>query len=232
MCAYAYSVDDALGNVQADGQGFIVDVGSTINLENSQPCSAPIQISLGYSVNDTIRFTQYAICGTTADRIRTINPAFPAFVISSNNPANCPIYVWDNKATPQLYTFTVNVTMATLDQLFPFFVHPTSEWQPIKWIPFPPPNPVNGYPPGSTARPIVCTGNTSSSPFQPSSANWCCDKIFQSGVYAYSSPEALAAHATKNYLVTTTPASPCIKYDPLGPAGACKVAVQACSQGQ
>jgi hypothetical protein len=159
-CAYAYSVDDALGNVQAEGQGFIVDVGSTINLENQTPCSAPIQISLGYSVNDPIRFTQYAICDTTADRIRPINPAFPAFVISSNNPAGCPVYVWDNKATPQLYTFTVNVTAATLDQMFPFFQHPTSEWQPIKWIPFPPPNPVNGYPPGSTAFPIKCGGNT------------------------------------------------------------------------
>jgi hypothetical protein len=30
---YAYSVDDAVGNIQADGLGFVVDVGSTEHLK-------------------------------------------------------------------------------------------------------------------------------------------------------------------------------------------------------
>jgi hypothetical protein len=33
---YAYSVDDAVGNIQAEGTGFIIDVGDTKHLENHE----------------------------------------------------------------------------------------------------------------------------------------------------------------------------------------------------
>jgi hypothetical protein len=238
-CGYAYSVDDALGNVQAEGQGFIVDVGSTEHLENHQECSPPINISLGYSPSDKTTFTQYAVCDQK--NVKPVNSAFPSFIINSNNPAGCPIYLWDNgvkvndkgeipvdkegkpiPGPPQLYTFTVGVT----PDKFPLYEKYPSPPVP-KWTA------ANAGPPGSTTAPIVCKGNTSSSPFQQSSAVWCCDAASGSGVFAYAAPEALSAHQSKIYTVTTQPAQKCAVRDGNQPvASGCRVIVNACSQGK
>jgi hypothetical protein len=237
--AYAYSVDDAVGNIQAEGQGFIVDIGDTVNLGNQKPAGPPIQISLGFSLNDPIRFTNYAICST--DQIKPINPAFAAFAVSGtlptcpvdlNNPKGFPIvYLWDNKALTggdprgQLYTFMIAVPR---DQ-FPFFPNPGVAPVP-KWI-APPPNDA------STAYPIACTGNYNntlpSPPSEPSSATWCCDKASSSGIYAFSAPEPHNAHKTKNFIVSTKPAAVCTDFDPKGKDPMCsqKVNVERCSQG-
>jgi hypothetical protein len=229
-CGYAYSVDDALGNVQAEGQGFIVDVGSTANLENQQQCSPPINIGLGYNPDDQTRFTQYAVCNQ--NDIRPVNSAFPSFIINSTNPSGCSIYLWDNgvkvngmgqpiQGPQQLYTFTVGVT----PDKFPLYANYPGP-PPPKWTP------AGAPPPGSTAAPIVCTGNTSSPPFQRSSAVWCCDKASSSGVFAYTASEALSAHNSKIYNVITGPADKCAVRDPKQPvASGCRVNVQACSQG-
>jgi hypothetical protein len=230
-CGYAYSVDDALGNVQAEGQGFIVDVGSTEHLENRHECSPPINISLGYDPNAQTRFTQYAVCDQ--NDVKPVNSAFPSFIINSNDPAGCPIYLWDNGAkvdsngnpipgTPQLYTFTVGVTPDKFPLYDKYPDPPAPKW-----------TAANADPPGSTAAPIVCTGNTSSSPFQQSSTVWCCDAASSSGVFAYAAPEALSAHQSKIYTVTTQPAEKCAMRDGNQPvASGCRVIVKACSQGK
>lgn len=231
-CGYAYSVDDALGNVQAEGQGFIVDVGSTEHLENHQECSPPINISLGYDANDKTKFTRYAVCNQ--NNAKQVNSAFPSFIINSSNPSGCPIFLWDNgiklddsgqptiKGPPQLYTFTVGVT----PDKFPLYVKypdpPTPKW-----------TAADAPAPGSTAAPIVCTGNTSSSPFQQSSAIWCCDKASSSGVFAYAAPDALSPHQPRIYNVITQPADKCAARNHDRPVkSGCRVEIQACSQGK
>ena len=44
---YAYSVDDAVGNLNVNATGYIVDVGSTKHLENDKPGYVPGQYCVG-----------------------------------------------------------------------------------------------------------------------------------------------------------------------------------------
>ncbi|CAN3989374.1 hypothetical protein MCBRY_000194 [Methylocystis bryophila] len=204
-CAYGYSVDDAQGNVQAQGQGFIVDVGDTVNLENQHKCNPPINITLGYDPNVTPRFYKYAVCKISDqqpyDRVRPVIPGFASFDISAQNPQNCPIYLWDNKNDTdpsgppkgQMYTFTMLTDGSTQGQnnAFPFFQ-----------------NPANAMWTTATSAYVGCKGNASN-PF--SSQLWCCEKLNPpagAGVYGYSMP-IVAAHAQTQYTVTTIPAESC-----------------------
>lgn len=75
--AYAYSVDDAVGNLQADGTGFIIAVGGTKGLPNPTPATPPINVNFGYAKTDAVRYTKYGICTTTPNK--PVNPDFPSF---------------------------------------------------------------------------------------------------------------------------------------------------------
>jgi hypothetical protein len=194
-CAYAYSVDDALGNVQAEGQGFIVDVGSVENLENKHPCSPPIIVTLGGANEVGGKFDFYQICND--GKKKPVNPNFTAFVLGGDDPGGCPIYLWDNgvkaegqTGAPQQYTFTVDKNTAQkLDNLFPFFQNPSADPKPIwtantagTYPPTPPPPPLT-----STAAPIVCTGNIDlTSPNPPLTGT--CQKDWQTGAGCQSLP--------------------------------------------
>jgi hypothetical protein len=245
--AYAYSVDDAVGNIQAEGQGFIVDIADTVNLENPNLAGPPITINLGFGgsgFDAMFQFTNYAVCQTTPDRIKPINPAFPSFVVSGTSPT-CPqdpkinpnglpiVYLWDSKTvsggTPagQEYTFMIAVPP---DQ-FPFFTDPAA----AKWTPAPPNN-------TSTAFPIACTGNAPPNnpnmvigQFEKSSWQWCCDKASSAGVFAYSAPEPHNPHHIKNFFVITQKAAACTDFKP-DPKNMCPPELQHnvlnCSQGQ
>jgi hypothetical protein len=151
---YAYSVDDAVGNIQAEGQGFIIDIGSTQNLENQLPASPPINISLGFDPKSPVRFASYRVCKNDPARDKPVNPHFPSFIISANDPKNCPVYLLDNKTpTPQSYTFTVTQP----PRHFPVFQNPSdAHWS------------------QETAGIIDCSGNTA---FDQSSQLWCCQKL-------------------------------------------------------
>ena len=240
-CAYAYSVDDALGNVQAEGQGFIVDVGSTVNLENQHECAAPITVGLGYSPNDATRFTYYALCDPA--KKKPINPSFPAFVLNSYDPASCPIYLWDNgvKADGDLpapgglgqqYVFMVDKNPnQDIKNLFPY-IENTKATPPV-WAPntsgYPPPPPP---PQPATSTAIACPVRDIGPvpPYQTSSANWCCDSVSKAGIYAYATPDPLAVHAPTNYFVITQPAAICKTFGPTHNA-ACNVTKGYCSHG-
>jgi hypothetical protein len=165
--AYAYSVDDAVGNIQANATGIIIDIGSAKNLENQNPATPPIHINFAYSDSDQIRYTRYRICVNDKAHEVPVNPAFASFIISANNPQKCPIFLFDNKAPPQLYTFTL-----TQEPPFKVLLDPSqANWK-------------------TADKPFNCKGNTAGPPFQPSSAPWCCDQSSGNGVFAYSQPDA------------------------------------------
>jgi hypothetical protein len=106
--AYAYSVDDAVGNLQANGNGFFIAVGGTAGLPNPNPASPPIIVGLGFAKTDAVRFTKYGVClpkGQQPNKV--IDPNFPAFDLNAlwSNLSKCPITLVDNKN--QFYTFKV-----------------------------------------------------------------------------------------------------------------------------
>lgn len=170
---YAYSVDDAVGNIQAEGLGFIVDVGSTKHLENQLPAAPPITVN--YAIGDPlpIRMTRYRLCKDDVAHERPVNPNFAAFVINAADPGKCPIYFFDNKSVPQKYTFRV-----TRKPPYKLFSDPATV--PPRWMP-------------ETSKPIDCSGNAGA-PYKPSSKTWCCDKSASNGVFAFSTPEPASAH--------------------------------------
>lgn len=100
---YAYSVDDAVGNMQADGDGLIIAVGGTRGMPNPDPATPPIHVSFGYSSKDAVRFVKYGICTDPPDR--RVDPDFPSFDISITSIGQCPLTFVDNNG--HNYTFTI-----------------------------------------------------------------------------------------------------------------------------
>jgi hypothetical protein len=177
--AYAYSVDDAVGNVQADGKGFIIDIGSVEHLENKSPAKQPITIN--YAINQgNVVFTRYSVC--REDNWKKTRSFFQSFIINANNPQNCPVYFEDDKTPAQRYTFTIVSGPTT----FPEITDPQKQI----WTP-------------QTAKPVYCKGNNDQAPYQKSSRQWCCDLTSSAGIKTFQVPEAHSAHQTKNYFVIT-----------------------------
>jgi hypothetical protein len=180
-CAYGYSVDDAQGNIQAEGMGFIVDIGSVANLENPDQCAPQINISLGSrGLGVSPAFVKYQVCNNT---IKPVVPGFTSFAISAKNPSKCPINLWDDKTTQpggQPYSFTLNTTDVTAS--FPFFLDPSdANWR------------------SANHKIIACDANANN-PY--SSKVWCCNSASSSGVYAFSQ-SAETVHNDKSYNVGT-----------------------------
>jgi hypothetical protein len=191
---YAYSVDDAVGNIQAEAEGFIIDIGSLTHLENPLPAAPPINIALGYASTDTVRFASYSVCSNDPTRSKPVNPLNPTFIINANAPQNCPVYLTDNKPQPQTYTFTV-----ASPPPFSIFTRSQVESGDAKWS--------NGST-GNTTSVIDCSGNQTSLPFQQSSKAWCCSLTSRSGVFAYSQPDPHDPHQSLTHTVVTIPALP------------------------
>jgi hypothetical protein len=189
---YAYSVDDAVGNLNVEAQGYIIDFGSLQHLENQLQAVQPVNIALGYSPTDSARFVNYGVCGSGPSQQKPVNPANPQFIISANAPQNCPVYLTDNNA--KTYTFKVTTPP-------PFAVIPTADvekglavWSSGNGNP-------NQY---STTSIIDCSGNKTEL-----SEAWCCIKLISSGtgVFAYSTPEVPpTAHQSLLHVVVTNPA--------------------------
>ena len=66
---YAYSVDDAVGNMQTDGTGLIISVGGSRSLPNPDHATPNVNFPFGYSssYDGGIHFAQYGRCTTTPD---------------------------------------------------------------------------------------------------------------------------------------------------------------------
>ena len=191
---YAYSVDDAVGNIQAEADGFIIDIGGLTHLENQLPAAPPINIALGYSSTDAVKFASYSVCKNDPARTKPVNPLNPAFIINANAPQHCPVYLTDNKPVQQTYTFTVTkpppFTIFTLSQV----MNGDARWS-------------NG-PTGNTTSVIDCSGNQTNPPFQQSSKAWCCSLTSSRGVFAYSQPDPHDPHQSLTHIVSTIPALP------------------------
>jgi len=102
---YAYSVDDAVGNLQVDQQtGFYLAVGSPAGLPNPDPAGPMVQAPFGYSRTDAVRFVRYGVCTLTPDT--PINPNFTAFVLPGNDRIKtCPVSFIDTNGN--LYRYRV-----------------------------------------------------------------------------------------------------------------------------
>jgi hypothetical protein len=203
---YAYSVDDAVGNIQAEATGYIIDVGSLKNLENQLPAAPPITVALGYDPTRSLNYVTYQRCNQTTAPIKNVNPSFPSFVLSANAPQNCPVFLTDNgagKSAPQTYTFTITEPPPNGIGPSPRSPRPnSSSVTPTNWVTFTIAQKDAGEPRWSgaggpetfdTAKVINCSGNTGSPP-NGSSKAWCCDLTTKAGVWAYSFPEPANAH--------------------------------------
>lgn len=99
---YAYSVDDAVGNMQVDGRGLIFAVGGKRGLPNGEPATPPIHIALGSDEKAKVNYTDYQICG---GKKREINPDYTAFEVSMNKIDGCVLKLWDNNK--RVYRFSI-----------------------------------------------------------------------------------------------------------------------------
>jgi hypothetical protein len=78
--AYAYSVDDAVGNVQTDGTGMIVAVGGLENLPNPDRNTPEVHVDFAYqSLSNLHKFLYYGKC--TKDPKTPVNPDFSSFSV-------------------------------------------------------------------------------------------------------------------------------------------------------
>jgi len=89
---YAYSVDDAVGNLQADGDGFVIAVGGPAGLPNPNPASPPVHVNFG-GKNPFGDWTYYGVCTKDKAKMTQVNPDFRsiAFYVQKENLAQCPI---------------------------------------------------------------------------------------------------------------------------------------------
>jgi hypothetical protein len=79
---YAYSVDDAVGNMQTVGEGLIIAVAGKEGLPNGKPATEPIHVNFGFSAQDKVRFKQYGACTDSPNR--DVNPDHASFDLSTN----------------------------------------------------------------------------------------------------------------------------------------------------
>jgi len=102
---YAYSVDDAVGNMQVDdAKGLIISVGGDEGLKNKQHATLPINFGYGWGKDDAVKFTHYSICTDALDQ--AVNPKHAAFVVyNAKNPATCPLWFKDDR--DNRYTVTI-----------------------------------------------------------------------------------------------------------------------------
>lgn len=102
---YAYSVDDAVGNMQTSGEGMIIAVGGSGGLPNVNPATSPIHIPFGWAAADAVRFVKYGVCTETPDQ--NVNPNFHSFDLSANQLSNCTLSFIDNQSPANLYYFKI-----------------------------------------------------------------------------------------------------------------------------
>jgi hypothetical protein len=100
---YAYSVDNAVGNMQTRGEGLIIAVEGTGGLPN--PATPPIHVPFGWAATDAVRFVKYGVCTSTPDQ--DVNPNFTSFDLSTNQLSDCTLSFVDNRKPPSLYQFKI-----------------------------------------------------------------------------------------------------------------------------
>ena len=169
---YAYSVDDAVGNMQTDGTGLIIAVGGPQNLPNPDHATPNVNFPFGYSssYDGGIHFAQYGRCTTTPDT-PTVS-YFTSFAVPEgidNTPSsilNCKNSMQDSRG--RVYHFKLK----GLPPSFPNNPFPTPQERMT-----------------ANSNLIDCTGNTGQV------LNWCQD------IYPYQQIDPNDPRARVNYYV-------------------------------
>lgn len=183
--AYAYSVDDALGNMQVAGDGLIIAVGGAGGLPNPDKATPPINIQFGYTTTpNAVNFVKYGVCTDTPDK--PVNPTFASFAISSTNPRKCPLSFLDSEN---------RIYKVTIKQEPPFPLGPPQAGVPV----------ADKYYPSF----IDCGGNPAGSV----QAAWCRTPPAPKtpvdyGVYVYTLKGNGNASTNQNFVVTRAAVSP------------------------
>jgi hypothetical protein len=169
---YAYSVDDAVGNMQTDGTGLIIAVDGSANLPNPDHATLNVNFPFGYSssYDGGIQFTHYGRC-TTSPNTPTVT-YFTSFAVpegiehTPSSILNCTNSMQDNRG--RIYLFKLK----GLPLNFPDNPFPTPEQRKIANRAF-----------------IDCTGDTGQV------LNWCQD------IYPYRQIDPNDQRARVNYYV-------------------------------
>jgi hypothetical protein len=170
---YAYSVDDAVGNMQTDGTGLVIAVGGLESLPNQDHATPNVNFPFGYSspYDGGINFTQYGRCTKTPDTV-TVS-TFTSFAVPEgidNTPSsvlNCMISMQDSRG--RVYIFK----LGGLPTQFPTNPNPTPRERIMVNRAF-----------------IDCTANAGQV------LNW------SQSVYPYQQPDPNDPRATVNYIVS------------------------------
>lgn len=184
---YAYSVDDAVGNMQTDGTGLIVAVGGPERLPNPNHVTSEVKFTFGYksSYAGGITFDKYGRCITAPDT-DTVS-YYTTFVVPEgvnsgpNSVKNCQITLRDSKN--RSYTFRLKGFPTD----FPKPVEGQKNWPDAKQIPV-----IN-------KQFIDCSGNTN----QDVQLSWC--KL----IYTYQKKDLSNPHLPTNYYVIMGAPAPC-----------------------
>jgi hypothetical protein len=169
---YAYSVDDAVGNMQTDGTGLIIGVAGLENLPNPDHATPNVNFPFGYSssYDGGINFAQYGRCTTTPDT-PTVS-YFTSFAVpegiqnTASSVENCTISMADSRG--RLYQFKLKGWPTGFSTN---------------------PNPTPQERSAANAQFIDCTGNTGQV------LNWCMD------IYPYQQINPTDPRAAVNYYV-------------------------------
>ena len=184
---YAYSVDDAVGNMQTDGTGLIIAVGGPDNLPNPNHVTPEVKFTFGYksSYAGGITFNQYGRC-IPSPNTPTVS-YYTTFVVpegidgQSNSVTNCQITLLDSKSRP--YTLKLKGSPST----FPVKPQGAIDWpsgeQIRQWNP----------------QFIDCSGNAN----QDVLSSWC------QLVYVYQQKDLSNPHLPTNYYVIMGAPPPC-----------------------
>jgi hypothetical protein len=174
---YAYSVDDAVGNLQADGNGFIIAVGGTDGLPNPKPASPPVHVNFG-GASAFGEWTHFGVCTTDLKTIkeRPVNQDFRSISIyvQEDKLNKCPISLLADlnerhEGVDPVYSFKLNDLNFTYD------------------LPQPPLSPINK----ATHAPINCNFLKEGTPEK----RLCCD------IFAYAQKSITRAPDTRNVQV-------------------------------
>ena len=192
---YAYSVDDAQGNMQIDGTGLIIAIGGPQNLPNPNHVTPEVQFTFGYKspYSGGITFDQYGRC-IAAPNTDTVS-YYTSFVVpegvegTPNSVENCQITLRDSEN--RSYTFK------------------------LKGFPTDFPTPVPGQKNWPNAQQIAainnqfidCSGNSNPDVL----TSWC------QLIFVYQQKDLSNPHLPTNYYVIMAAPAPCDRNP-----GACK----------
>jgi hypothetical protein len=177
---YAYSVDDALGNMLVKGDGLIIAVGGPQRLPNQDEATPPVNVGIGWGPANKINFTHYGAC--TLDPKVPVNPTYASFAISATNLSKCPISFVDNKG--EYYYFK-------LKSQPPYPVLPPAPQPPAQ----------------ANYAPIDCSLNKAGG-VGAKWCKTISRGVVVSGVFAHTVPGLLGSKTDSHYAITPAPAQP------------------------